>query len=173
MRISDYGSIPRRTLEAAIVHRLETEYKILGSHRILTIIAEDLVALVDQFHQPQERLKQGDLLWTTTMDEGQRARVGKRTEDYASITVVLPLFRPEDIAHKEHPRTPEGRAQAGKDATRRMVRVIKAAAEQGGLLTLAELAVIFNSSPAAVRCCLARHYDDTRELLPLKGLLMD
>jgi hypothetical protein len=50
-----YEAIPRRNLESAIVHLLETEFKLVGSHRILQLIAEDVVGLVEQF-PGQDRL---------------------------------------------------------------------------------------------------------------------
>jgi hypothetical protein len=40
------------------------------------------------------------LVWTTTKDEGQKAIVGKKTEDYAVVTVSLPFLTAEDIAVK-------------------------------------------------------------------------
>ncbi len=36
----------------------------------------------------------------TTKDDGQRQSYGKKTEDYASITVILPLITKEDIERR-------------------------------------------------------------------------
>lgn len=169
-----YGAIPRRNLESAIIHLLETEYKMVGSHRILQLIAEDVVGLVEQFYPPTERLSAGQLVWTTTKDEGQKAIVGKKTEDYAAVTVSLPFLTAEDIAVKlQRCDKQEGKARARREEIKRLVRVVKAAAAQGGLLTIAELAVLFNRSTGVIGEYIAEHYQATRELLPLRGYRMD
>ena len=76
-RINPYASIEKRTFQAAVIHLLETEYRIVGSHRILKVLAEDIEALVAQFYPKAERLHSGDLIWTCTGDEGQKAQPGK------------------------------------------------------------------------------------------------
>jgi len=169
-----YGAIPKRTLENAIVHRLETEYKLLGSHRILRLVAEDVVGLMEQFYPPAERVRSGHLVWTTTKDEGKKAVVGKKTEEYASVTVALPLIIAEDIAVKLEKCVPgTARARARQRDIKRMVRLIEAAAKQGGLLTIAELAVVLNRSAGLIGQYLAEYYEETKELLPLRGYRMD
>ena len=42
-----YEAITKRTYKQAVVHLLETDYKILGSHRVLEQLSEDL----EQLHQ--------------------------------------------------------------------------------------------------------------------------
>jgi hypothetical protein len=173
-RTHPFGAIPRRNLEQALVHRLETEYKLLGSHRLLQLVAQDLVALVEQFYPPAERVSAGQLVWTTTQDEGRKAVVGKRTEEYASVTVTLPFLTAEDVAVKlERCETPDGKARAHQEDLKRLARIVQAAAEQGGLLTLAELAVLLNRSLPTVGEYVAEHYEATGELLPLRGYRMD
>jgi len=169
-----YGAIPRRNLKNAIVHRLETEYKLVGSHRIIRLIAEDIVGMVEQFYRQREQVSSGEMVWTTTKDEGQKAIVGKKTEEYASVTVVLPMITAEDLAAKlEGSDTGEARVRARQEEMRRVVRVVKAAGMQGGLLTMAELALLFNRSLGRVAEYLAEHYEATRETLPLRGWRMD
>lgn len=59
---------------------------------------------IEQLHQeffPQRnRLQFGDLVWQTTKDDGQRPTYGKKTEDYAVETVILPLIRTEDVERR-------------------------------------------------------------------------
>ena len=95
-RVNPYASIEKRTFQAALIHLLESEYRIVGSHRILRVLAEDVEALVEQFYPKAERLHSGDLIWTCTGDEGHKAQPGKATEEYKTVTVVLPLLAPEE-----------------------------------------------------------------------------
>jgi hypothetical protein len=95
-QVNPYASIEKRTFQAALIHLLETEYRIVGSHRILRVLAEDVEALVAEFYPPAERVHSGDLVWTCTGDEGQKAQPGKPTEAYKTVTVVLPLIEREE-----------------------------------------------------------------------------
>ena len=96
-RVNAYASIEKRNFQAALIYLLETEYRMVGSRRILKILAEDVEALVEEFYPKTERVQSGHLIWTCTGDEGEKAQPGKRTESYKATTVVLPLIEPAEI----------------------------------------------------------------------------
>lgn len=172
--VNPYQSITKRTFQSALIHLLETEYKLVGSHRIIQMIAEDVDRLRQEFFPRAESIGRGCLVWTATRDEGQKARPGKRTEEYGTATVALPLVTDDDIAEKLRP-CPRGQAPARnrqRDITR-LARIVKAAEEQGALLTIAELSVILNRGQGSIRQYIQEHYAANGELLPLKGYRMD
>lgn len=173
-RVNPYASIEKRTFQAALIHLLESEYRIVGSHRILRVLAEDVEALVEQFYPKAERLHSGDLIWTCTGDEGHKAQPGKATEEYKTVTVVLPLLAPEEWRERVERC---GREQAGVRLQarhrRQVARLVRAAAEQGGLLTVAELSVILGIGMDRVRKAVAAEDAETGKPLPLKGYKMD
>jgi len=172
--VNPYRSITKRTFQSAIIHLLETDYKLVGSHRIIQMIAEDVDRLRQEFFPPAESIGRGYLVWTATRDEGQKARPGQRTEEYGTVTVALPLVTDDDIAEKLTP-CPRGAARTRsrqRDITR-LARIVKAAEKQSALLTIAELSVILNRSPDTIRQCIQEHYAANGELLPLKGYRMD
>jgi hypothetical protein len=160
-----YASIGKRTFESALVHLLETEYGLLGGRRILQLLAED----VAEFYPATERASSGTLLWTCTADDGGKARPGKRAEDYRTVTVQLPLVTPAEVQDRLEQRP----TRAKERETQRAARLVQAAAEQGGLLTIAELSVILNKGYDVTRTCLQDWMAETGELLPLKGYQMD
>jgi len=175
-RVNPYASIEKRTFESALIHLLETEYGLLGGRRILALLAEDVQALVNEFYPTTERASSGTLVWTCTADEGKKAEVGKRTEEYKTATVLLPLVTKADLRE----RTDKKISAAGKkrDAARerdkrRLVRLLKEAEAQGGLLTIAELGVILNKSYALTQKYIREWEEETGEMLPLKGYRMD
>jgi hypothetical protein len=173
-RINPYASIEKRTFQAALIYLLETEYRIVGSHRILKVLAEDVEALVTEFYPPTERIHSGHLIWTCTGDEGQKAQPGKPTEAYKTVTVVLPLIGPEELAdHTERCGRTQGAARVRARLKRQIARLVTAAAEQGGLLTLAELSVILGVGYELVRACVREVEEETGASLPLKGYKMD
>ena len=91
-----YESIAKRDFKTALIRLLEQEYKVVGSRRILSMLADDLEQLHQEYFPESNRLQFGDLVWQTTKDDGQRPDYGKKTEDYAVQTVILPLVRKED-----------------------------------------------------------------------------
>jgi hypothetical protein len=175
-RVNPYASIEKRTFESALIHLLETEYGLLGGRRILALLAEDVRELVDEFYPTTERASSGTLVWTCTADEGKKAITGKRTEEYKTATVLLPLVTKEDLRERTDKKVAAAgkkRAAARNRDKRRVARLLKAAEAQGGLLTIAELSVILNKSYELTRKYIREWEEETGEMLPLKGYRMD
>lgn len=174
-RVNPYGSIEKRTFGSALMHLLETEYGLLGGRRILQLIVEDVETLMEEFYPSTEGAASGTLIWTCTADEGKKAEPGKRTEEYKTATVQLPLVTTTDLRDRTEKKTPREKrgASARERDKRRLARMTKAAAEQGGLLTIAELSVILNKSYQVVSRYVREREQETGEILPLKGYRMD
>jgi hypothetical protein len=174
-RVNPYASIEKRTFESALTHLLETEYGLLGGRRILQLLVEDVMGLMGKFYPPMEQVKSGDLVWTCTADEGKKAEPGKRTEEYKTVTVKLPFVTRTDLRSRTDGKTPRGKTRAmAKDRDkRRLARMVKAADEQGGLLTIAEMSVILNKSYEVTRKYVREWEEETGKLLPMKGYRMD
>ena len=171
-----FESIAKRDFKTALVRLLEQEYKIMGSRRILSMLADDLEQLHQEYFPERNRLQFGDLVWQTTKDDGQRQSYGKRTEDYAVQTVILPLVRKEDIEerifYRRGVRNDKWRHIEDRELAR-IVRLVKSAKEQGGLLNGAEVAMMMNLSLTTVGKYLRRYYDEHKEVLPMKGYVLD
>jgi hypothetical protein len=174
-RVNPYASVEKRTFESALLHLLETEYALLGGRRILNLLVEDVVGLQEEFYPSLEGAGSGTLVWTCTADEGQKAQPGKRTEEYKTVTVKLPLVRGEDIRARTEKKAGRGKTRevARERDKGRLARLAKAAVEQGGLLTLAELSVMLNLSYGLTGRYAQEWAEEKGELLPLKGYRMD
>ena len=61
-----YATVGRRDFRAALEYLLETEFKLVGSHRVIRLIAEAVVELQRQFYPEHEHLEPGTILWATT-----------------------------------------------------------------------------------------------------------
>jgi hypothetical protein len=138
--VNPYASIEKRTFESALLHLLETEYGLLGGRRILRLLVEDVLTLQEEFYPPLEQVGSGDLIWTCTADEGKKAEPGKRTEEYKTVTVKLPFVTQADLRTRTEGKTPKGKTRlvAKERDKQRLARLAQAAAEQGGLLTIAD-----------------------------------
>lgn len=176
-RLADrYESIPKRDFMTAVIRLLEEEYKILGSRRIIAMLADDLEQLHREYFPATNRVKFGDLVWQTTKHDRQRPSYGKKTEDYAVQTVILPMVTKEDVdrrtAYKKGDRNSNYEHREARDIEM-MVRLLKSAKEQGGLLSGAELSVIMNRSLTTIGKYLKAYFGKTGEVLPMKGYVMD
>ncbi len=157
-----FDSIAKRDFKTALIRLLEQEYKIIGSRRILLMLADDLEQLHQEYFPAKNRLEFGDLVWQTTKDDGQRPSYGKRTEDYAVQTVILPLVRKEDVEQRVFYRRGVKNEKYRRIEEREMaqiIRLVKSAKERGGLLSGAEVAMMMNMSLTKVGRYLRRYYE--------------
>jgi hypothetical protein len=171
-----YESIPKRDFKSALIRLLESDYKVLGSRRVLMMLADDIEQLHDEYYPRQDRVQTGDVVWQTTKDDGQRPNYGKKTEDYAVQTVILPLIRNEDVERrtyfKKGDRNSNYRHREARDIEL-MVRLLKSAKAQGALLSGAELSVLMNRSLTTIGKYLKAYFEKAGEVLPMKGYVMD
>jgi hypothetical protein len=171
-----YESISKRDFKSGVVRLLESHYKVLGSRRVLIMLADDIEQLHQEYYPSRNRLQFGDVVWQTTKDDGQRPTYGKRTEDYGVQTVILPLIRKEDVErriyYRKGDRNSNYRHREARDIEL-MVRLLKSAKEQGGLLSGAELSVLMNRTLGTIGKYLKAYFERTGEILPMKGYVLD
>ncbi len=172
-----FASLEKRGFRAALVRLLETEYKLIGSRRVLETLSDEIVQLFEEYHPKRDRIEAGVICWVTTKKSVRKPSYGKRTEDYESILVYLPLITGSDLDQrvfvKAGTKNSNYRINRERDLAT-MARLIKSAWEQGGMLSQAELCVLMNRSLTTIRKYLAEyealHPDD---MLPLKGYILD
>ena len=140
------------------------------------MLADDIEDMVGEYFPMKSRVKFGDIVWYTTADDGQRVSYGKKTEDYNVKQVILPLINRDDIesrmAYKDKSRNGNYRKNKQRDI-KTMVRLIKSAKEQGGLLSGAEVSVLMNRSLSTIGKYLKAYHEDTGEIVPMKGYVLD
>jgi len=163
-----YLSMGKRDFRQAVIHLLETEYKLVGSHKVIQMIAEDIEDLARQFFPSSVR--PGTLIWTTTSTAEKKVSYGKRGEDQRTCIVKLPFLTPEDIQNRIKPHS---RKEGISQEVMRMVRMIKAAFAQGGILSIAEIATIMDRGLTTTQRKLSEYQKEKGEVLPLKGNILD
>jgi hypothetical protein len=171
---SRYESIPKRNYFNAIVKLLEDEYKLVGSHKVIMMIAEDIEQLHKEFYPEIERRSMGQIVWQTTAATEKKSSYGKRAEDYKVKTVILPLVTKEDI--EQRMKSFYGKESYKKQEERDievMARLVKSAYEQGGLLSGAEVSVLINRSLTTIGRYIAKYHKTHKDILPTKGMILD
>lgn len=173
-----YASIPKRTFDNAIIRLLEEQFKLVGSHKVVQLIAEEIVALHKEFYPELESRHFGHIVWRTTAATSKKPSYGTKTEDYEVKTVFLPLVTPEDIENRMRNHYGQGQAQANYEKQtdrdiRVMARLVKSAYAQGGLLSGAELSVLLNRSLSTIGRYLKVYHQTHEDILPTKGIVLD
>lgn len=76
------NAIKKRTFRSALIEMLEREYKLIGSHKVIALIADDICQLRDEFYPRAGEEAYGNLTWVTTSSDNKKPRLGQRVEDY-------------------------------------------------------------------------------------------
>jgi hypothetical protein len=175
-----YESIPKRSFRNAIIRLLEESYKLIGSHKVIQMIADDIVMLHREFFPQLEKESFGHIVWRTTKATSRKPSYGTKAEDYEVQTVVLPLVVEGDIENrmKSFYTRPsrDGEVSYPKEVDRDievMARLCKSAAEQGGWLTGAELSVLLNRSLTTIGRYMQIYHQTHDDILPTKGIMLD
>ena len=92
-----YVGMTKRTFEQALVQLLEKDYALVGSRRVLELLAQDVQQLVEQFHPAPQRLSSGWMVLTGTKATGAKAYPGQSAGDHQLITLAWPVLLPEDV----------------------------------------------------------------------------
>jgi hypothetical protein len=175
-----YDSIPKRNYRNAIIRLLEENYKILGSHKVIQMIADDIVRLHKEFYPEVEKSRFGHIIWRTTKATNRKPSYGTRSEDYEVQTVLLPLITEDDIDNRiksyYSSTDKDGNTNYQKQTERdieAMARLSKSAANQGGWLTGAELSVLLNRSLTTIGRYMRIYHETHDDILPTKGMMLD
>ncbi len=171
---ANYQGMTHRTLTHAIFHLLEQDYALLGSRRILTLLAEDLQKLVAQFYPPNEHLQPGWLLFSGTHASGPKAQPGQSAGDLKLVTISWPLLTRQDINLLA--QMPETKAARPNWFRQRLIRLIEHGWQHPDgpvLLTVADLAAMTGLTCSQVSDYLYVARKQTGKPLLTKGYFFD
>lgn len=173
-----YESISKRNFRNAIIQLLEDQYKMLGSHKVISMIADDIMRLHQEFYPDLESRRFGRVVWRTTKAGCGKPSYGTRVEDYEVQTVFLPLITESDIEERitsyygaQRPNENYKKQQERDIGV--MARLVKSAYEQGGLLSGAELSVLLNRSLGTIGRYMTAYHQTHQDILPTKGMILD
>jgi len=171
---NNYESLQKRDFRNAIIRLLETDYKILGSRKVLSMVANDILELHRDFFPELAQRAPGTIVWRTTDARCGKQSYGTRTEDLPVKTVFLPLVTDEDIAVRVKRLWGKGNVPKQFDRDVDVVaRLVKSAYEQGGLLSQAEISAMINRSLGAVSRYIEHYHQTHDDILPTKGIMLD
>ncbi len=169
-----YVGATRRTFRSALVHDLETDYHLVGSQRVLELLAEDVERLVAEFFPVPQHLSSGWMVYTGVKASGPKATPGPSAGAHELVTLAWPVLLPEDLQDlAEH-----GDSRAARQVwnQQRLVRLVEyGAAHPAGpvLLTNADLAALLGLDGVQVSLLLQAARTRTGKPLLTVGYYFD
>lgn len=169
-----YVGLSKRTFQQALVHLLENGYALIGSGRVLDLLADDVQQLVDQFYPQPQRLNSGWLVFTGTKANGHKAYPGDKATDYELVTLAWPVLTPEDRQYLA--TQPETKATRQQWCQQRLIRLIEYGWQHPDgpvLLTVADLAAMMGLTTVQISQLLKQARQTTGKALLTKGYYFD
>jgi hypothetical protein len=169
-----YVGMTKRTFEQALIHLLENDYALVGSRRILALLAQDVQGLIDQFYPSPERLRSGWLVLTGTKATGPKAYPGQSAAEHQLVTLAWPVLLPEDVEQLAGQADTKENRQ--KWFQQRLVRILEYGwnhADGPVLLTLADLAAMIGLNTSEVSQLLQQARQSSGKPLLTKGHYFD
>jgi hypothetical protein len=165
-RETQYRPQAGKTLREALRNFIRREFPRLGGPWVIEMFVDRLLQLVERYHIERDKLQPGQTLWSAIAVE---EAPGYRKAIYATrqVPVVLTLVNQDDIAAMRQGLSWTEIFQS------RLVRVMKEAHAQGGLLTSSDLSVLFHHSHSRVAELIRAYETQTGEVVPRRGNLHD
>jgi hypothetical protein len=172
-----YIGVEQRSFKSAVVQLLETDYALVGSRRVLEMLAEDVTQLAVEFHPAQTCVQSGWMVLTGTKATGQKAHPGKSAGDYPLITLSWPVLLPEDVkAMINLPQGTQGHRQQAELLKKRLQRLIEYGLnhpEGPVALTTADLGLMLGRTSSQISRLVNELRQETGQPLPTKGYFFD
>jgi len=167
----------KRTFRAAMLNLLRNDYGLLGSDRVLNMLADDVQQLVDDFYPSEKRLGSGWMVFTGTKAGGKKARPGQSATDHELVTLSWPVLLPEDVEDlATRPGGEEGSKARRRWFQKRLVRITEYGwhhPEGPVLLTQADLSAMLGLTVVQVSILLTEARATTDKPLVTKGYYFD
>jgi hypothetical protein len=172
-----YVGSAKRTFRAALLNVLRSDYGLLGSDRVLNLLADDVQQLVDEFYPPEKRLSSGWMVFTGTKASGKKARPGQSATDHELVTLSWPVLLPADVQELATMPAGDERSTARRRwFQKRLVRIIEYGwGHRKGpvLLTQADLSAMLGLTVVQVSHLLSEARAMTGKPLVTKGYYFD
>jgi len=168
-----YSGPSQRTFQQAVIYLLETQYRVLGSERVLSMLSEDIQKLVEQFYPQPARLAAGWMVYTGTRATDKKARPGQGAAEHELVTLAWPVLLPEDLEEVGSCEKLKSRKAWWR---KRLIRILEhgyAQTEGEVLLTQADLACMLGLSSNQVCRFLQEARQETGKALLTKGYYFD
>ena len=171
---ANYAGSCERTFQQAVLNLLESQYKVLGSRKVLELLTQDLEGLVEQFFPIPEHLAAGWMIFTGTRARGSKAHPGQGAGEHELVTLAWPVLLQDDLSFRA--THPDRRECHREWYCRRLIRIIEHGLDQPGgpvLLTQSDLASLLGVTQREICQLLEEARQTSGKALPTKGYYFD
>ncbi len=162
----DYGPQAAKTLRQSLIRFIGQEFPRLGGPWVVELFVDELLRRIDSCYPPGERLQPGQAIWqAVAVDE--RPGVRKPMSDTRLVPVLITLVNQEDITGLRNG------VRRTELLQRAIVRAANDAYAQGGVLTCADLSLLFHQSRSHVARIIDTYEHDTGQVVPRRGNVHD
>jgi len=169
-----YNGSAGRSFQEALIYEMEHNYGILGSRRVLELLAGDVQNLIEEFYPAPAHIAPGWMVFTGTQASGAKIHPGQTAGEHVLKTLAWPVLLPEDIAYLQL----HGDTKAARQDwfIHRLVRLIDYGQAQDPLpvlLTQTDLGLMVGLSNVQVSALLKLARQQTGKALLTKGYFFD
>ncbi|MBI2940796.1 MAG: DUF1670 domain-containing protein [Chloroflexi bacterium] len=166
-------------MRQALLRMLEEDYGLLGSRRVLELLAVDVEKLIERHYPASERVGSGAMMLTATRASSKedKGRPGRGAGEYDLVTLAWPVVTAEDIESLRTLPPGPGKGQTWREIQkRRLGRLIEHGLkhpEGPAYLTLADLSLLTGLSMDLVSRYVEEVRKETGQALPTMGYRFD
>jgi hypothetical protein len=161
-----YKSLEQKTLKNIVIRELVVNFGYDNQIAVAETLADRVLSIVGEYSPRRSSVKPGQAVWLAVDIEDRPGR-GKSMAMTKLRSVVLTLVSEEDVRQLNNGRRPNELLPGV------VARMLLEAEEQGGLLSMTDLAVLLNCSPSTVRKAREAWERRYARVLPTRGTIHD
>ena len=161
-----YGRLQEKTLKNNLILHLMENYGYQSKPKVAEALIIDLLSLQAESTKDALTLKPGQMIWPAVLKTEKHGN-GKTLAKTKSKHVILSVVADSDIS--DYSRG----VKLPRILAKRIARIINETYHQGGVLSQADIALIFNLSQAKVSRLILGYQKEKKVMLPLRGVVHD
>jgi hypothetical protein len=161
-----YGPLAQKTLHNVLKRELVEQFGFENMGLIADGLIHRFLEILEDFDPQRRSLLPGEVLWLG-VSRRDRSRLDQPLWRSKLVPVRLTLLDPDDLVEASQGTAWEDLRE------RRIVRLLKQAYEQGGVLGQHDVGVLLGLSQATVSRLIRRYQQRTGEVLPFRGTVHD
>jgi len=161
-----YGRLQEKTLKNSLILHLMENYGYQSKPKVAEALIIDLLSIHAESSKDASELKPGQMVWPAVLKTEKHGN-GKTLAKTKSKQVILSVVADSDIL--DYSRG----IKTSRILAKRIARIVNEAYHQGGVLSQADIALIFNLSQAKVSKLVLKYQKEKEIMLPLRGVVHD
>jgi len=161
-----YGRLQEKTLKNNLILHLMENYGYQSKPRVAEALIIDLLSISAESTKDALTLKPGQMIWPAVLKSEKHGN-GKTLAKTKSKHVILSVVADSDIS--DYSRG----IKTSRILAKRIARIVEETYHQGGVLSQADIALIFNLSQAKVSKLVLAYQKEKGVMLPLRGVVHD